>query len=350
MYDVVIVGGASAGLAAAIYTARQGMKTLVLTKDIGGQAILTTDIENYPGYDKVSGPELMQKFQDQATSFGVEFKYEEVKQISKMGSSDGHGYGYDSSSNSNSNNSTNYDDIEGDSHAWFTVKTTIDEEYECLSVILAFGKTPRDLGVRGEERLVGRGVSYCAVCDAPLNRGRTSAVVGWGDPAMDAVLMLCPIASKVYFIFRGSQLIGNDQLLSKCKIEKNVELVPNSVVTEISGEKKVEGVVLKNTKTGETRKIALDSIFVELGYIAKTDFIRNLVKINEVNEIVIINKYQSTSCPGIFAAGDVTDTPYKQAIISAGEGAKAGLAAYNYVQKIRGRPTIRSDWKVKKGK
>ncbi|HZD33631.1 MAG TPA: FAD-dependent oxidoreductase [Nitrososphaeraceae archaeon] len=345
MYDVIIVGGASAGLAAAIYTARQGMKTLVLTKDIGGQAILTSEIENYPGFKSISGPELMQRLQDQAAAFGAEFKYEEVKHISKMGSGDGYANGIGGYANELGDLK-----VETDGHTWFTVETMTEDKYECLSVILAFGKTPRDLGVSGEDKLVGRGVSYCAVCDAPLNRGRTTAVVGWGDPAMDAVMMLCPIASKVHFIFKSPQLIGNDNLLSRCEKEKNVDLVPNSVVIEILGDRRVEGIMVKNNKTGETKKIALDSIFVELGYIAKTDFVRNLVRVNEAGEIVILDKHQSTSCPGIFAAGDVTDTPYKQAITSAGDGAKAGLAAYNYIQRIRGRPVIRSDWKVKKEK
>lgn len=350
MYDVIIVGGASAGLAAAIYTARQGLKTLILTKDIGGQAILTSEIENYPGFKSISGPELMQRLQDQAAYFGAEFKYEEVKNISKFGSGDGGGHGGAGDGGGGYANELGYPKVETDSHAWFTVETTTEDRYECLSVILAFGKTPRDLGVSGEDKLVGRGVSYCAVCDAPLNKGRTTAVVGWGDPAMDAVMMLCPIASKVHFVFKSPQLIGNDELLSRCKTEKNIELVPNSEVTEILGEDRVEGVIVKDIRTGERKKIALDSIFVELGYIAKTDFIRNLVRINEAGEIEILDKHQSTSCPGIFAAGDVTDTPYKQAITSAGDGAKAGLAAYNYIQKIRGRPIIRSDWKVKKGK
>jgi thioredoxin reductase (NADPH) len=331
MYDVIIVGGASAGLAAAIYTSRQGLKTLLLTKDIGGQAILTPHIENYPGFETISGSELMDKFQQQATNFGTEFRYEEVKRINR-------------SDSSSSTTSFNDSDI---NMSWFTVKTSTEEEYECLSVILAFGKTPKDLAVPGEEKLVGKGVSYCAVCDAPLSRGKVSAVVGWGDPAIDAVLMLCPIAAKVYFIFRSSQLVGNDQFLNRCSKENNLELVPNSVVTEILGTKKVEGITVQDKKSGQTKNIAIDSIFVELGYTAKTDFIKDLVNVNQAGEIIVVDKNQATSEPGIFAAGDITDTPFKQAITSAGDGAKAGLAAYNYVQRIRGRPTLKSDWKVK---
>jgi thioredoxin reductase (NADPH) len=336
MYDVVIVGGASAGLAAAIYTSRQGLKTLLLTKDIGGQAILTSHIENYPGFDTIGGPELMEKFQQQATNFGTEFRYEEVKTINRIGGGGGNG----------SDKTTSFNDTDINS-SWFTVKTSTEEEYECLSIILAFGKTPKDLDVPGEEKLVGKGVSYCAVCDAPLSRDKVSAVVGWGDPAIDAVLMLCTITSKVYFIFRSSQLVGNDQFLNRCSKLNNVELVPNSIVTEILGTKKVEGITVQDKKSGQTKNIAIDSIFVELGFTAKTDFVKDLVNVNQAGEIIVIDKNQATSQPGIFAAGDVTDTPFKQAITSAGDGAKAGLAAYNYVQRIRGRPALKSDWKVK---
>ncbi|MGC2684828.1 MAG: FAD-dependent oxidoreductase [Candidatus Nitrosopolaris sp.] len=274
----------------------------------------------------------MEKFQQQAANFGTEFRYEEVKRINR--------------SDSSSNTTTSFNDSDMNS-SWFTVKTSTEKEYECLSVILAFGKTPKDLAVPGEEKLVGKGVSYCAVCDAPLSRGKVSAVVGWGDPAIDAVLMLCHITTKVYFIFRISQLVGNDQFLNRCSKENNLELVPNSVVTEISGTKKVEGITIQDKKSGQTRNIGIDSIFVELGYTAKTDFVKDLVNVNQAGEIIVVDKNQATSQPGIFAAGDITDTPFKQAITSAGDGAKAGLAAYNYVQRIRGRPTLKSDWKVK---
>lgn len=274
----------------------------------------------------------MEKFQQQAANFGTEFRYEEVKRINR--------------SDSSSNTTTSFNDSDMNS-SWFTVKTSTEKEYECLSEILAFGKTPKDLAVPGEEKLVGKGVSYCAVCDAPLSRGKVSAVVGWGDPAIDAVLMLCPITTKVYFIFRSSQLVGNDQFLNRCSKENNLELVPNSVVTEISCTKKVEGITIQDKKSGQTRNIGIDSIFVELGYTAKTDFVKDLVNVNQAGEIIVVDKNQATSQPGIFAAGDITDTPFKQAITSAGDGAKAGLAAYNYVQRIRGRPTLKSDWKVK---
>ncbi len=312
---MVIVGGAAAGLTAALYTSRQGMKTLVITKDIGGQAVLTPHIENYPGIETIGGLELMESIKNQAANFGTEFSYEEVKEIAKMDN-------------------------------WFLLKTPI-REYEALSIILAFGKTPRDLGVAGEQKLVGKGVSYCAICDAPLFRGKAVAVVGYGDPAMDAVLMLCPLASKVYLITRGSQIVGHDELAASCTRQPNIAHLPNSTITEVYGNDKVEGIEIKDAKTNQARKIAVDALFIEMGYVPKTDFVKGLVKLNDLGEVVI-DKNQATSHPGIFAAGDLTDTPFKQAITSAGDGAKAGLSVYNYVQKLRGKPTLKSDWKTTK--
>ncbi|MFQ5761931.1 MAG: NAD(P)/FAD-dependent oxidoreductase, partial [Candidatus Bathyarchaeia archaeon] len=211
--------------------------------------------------------------------------------------------------------------------------------------ILAFGKTPRDLGVPGEAKLVGRGVSYCVVCDAPLFKGKAVAVVGWGEPAMDAAMMLCPIAAKVYLVYKGSTLVGHEELVNRCQREGVMEAVANSEVLEVKGGSKVEGLIIRNLKDDQTSELNVQGVFVEMGYVAKTGFVKDLVTLNTVGEIMVA-KDQSTSHPGIFAAGDVTDTPFKQAIISAGEGAKAALSAYNYLQRIRGKPLARSDWKV----
>ncbi|MEM2100881.1 MAG: FAD-dependent oxidoreductase [Candidatus Nitrosocaldus sp.] len=311
MYDVIVVGGGAAGLTAALYTARQGMSTLVLTKDIGGQAILTPSIENYPGFESISGLEFAERVKEQAERFNAEFRYEEVKGIEAV------------------------DD-------YYLVRSNMGE-YETISVILAFGKTPRDLNVPGEARLVGKGVSYCAVCDAPLYKGKRVAVVGIGDPALDATLMLCSIAERVYLISRSSALVGHKDLMGSCSNARNVELLLSANVLEIVGDNKVKGIKVKDAQG--IKDIEVDGVFVELGYIARTEWLKGLVELNEKGEIVVNNK-QETSRAGIFAAGDVTDTPFKQLVISAGEGAKAGLAAYNYVQRLKGKPVVRSDWKT----
>ena len=317
MYDVIVVGGASAGLTAAMYASRQGLKTVVITKDIGGQALLTNDIENYPAFEHVGGFELMSKFEQQAKSFGGEFAYEEVSSIQE------------------------------DKIRQFTVKTTTGSQYDTLTIILAFGKTPRDLNVPGEKELNGKGVSYCAVCDGPLFKNKTVSIVGTGESALEAAIYLKQLASKVNIIHRGDKPIGSEEtinLLQQQQSNSKISFIPNSVVKSINGSSKVESLTLFNSKTNSEYKITVDGVFIEMGYIAKTDIVKDLVQINDNKEIVV-DKHCATSHEGIFAAGDVTDVPYKQAVISAGQGAIAALSAYNYIQKLKGKPTVKTDWK-----
>ena len=185
MYDVVVVGGASAGLTAAMYASRQGLKTLIITKDIGGQALLTNDIENYPAFEHIGGFELMNRFEQQAKSFGAEFVYEEVSSIQK--------------------NKT----------GGLTVRTafTTDNQYDAHTIILAFGKTPRDLNVPGEKEFKGKGVSYCAVCDGPLFKNKTVVIVGTGESALEAAIYLKQLASKVNIIHRTDKPIGSEDTI-----------------------------------------------------------------------------------------------------------------------------------------
>ena len=316
-YDVIVVGGASAGLTAALYTSRQGLNTLVITKDIGGQALLTDEIQNYPGFISISGFELMNRFKEHAEAYGATFVYDEVVAL----------------------------DAPEDS--CFVVKTR-NAEYTATAVILAFGKTPRDLGVPGEQELKGRGVSYCAVCDGPLFKGKTVAVVGVGEPALDAVNLLSNLAKKVYYVFRTAAPIADEESIANAKRE-NVEFVPNSVVNRIVGEKTVKALELSNVRDGSHSTLSVDGVFIEMGYVTKTEFLRGVVELNSKGEI-IVDKMAQTSREGVFAAGDVTDTPYKQAVISAGMGAVAALSAYNYVQRIRGRHASAQDWKKVKPK
>jgi thioredoxin reductase (NADPH) len=320
MYDVVVVGGASAGLTAAMYASRQGLKTLIITKDIGGQALLTNDIENYPAFEHIGGFELMNRFEQQAKSFGAEFVYEEVSSIQKNKTGD------------------------------LTVRTAIttDNQYDTHTIILAFGKTPRDLNVPGEKEFKGKGVSYCAVCDGPLFKNRTVGIVGTGESALEAAIYLKQLASKVNIIHRTDKPIGSedtiDLLQQRQQSNSKISFIPNSVVKSINGSSKVESLTLFNSKTNSEYKITVDGVFIEMGYIAKTDIVKDLVRLNDNKEIVV-DKHCATSHEGIFAAGDVTDVPYKQAVISAGQGAIAALSAYNYIQKLEGKPAIRTDWK-----
>jgi thioredoxin reductase (NADPH) len=330
-WDVIIIGGASAGLSAALYASRQGLNTLLITKDIGGQALLTNDIENYPAFDHIGGYELMTKFEEQARSFGTKFAYEEV-----TSNVEGRQEGEEGNNNKPTKN-------------YFKIKTSDNSEYLASAIILAFGKTPRDLNVPGEQQLKGKGVSYCAVCDGPLFKQKRVAVVGISDPSLDAALFLKGIASKVYIIHQTNTPIGTEETIRLLQSENNVSFMPNSIVKAINGTSKVESLTVtdaKTTSSSSESKLDIDGVFVEMGYIAKTDFVKDLVQLNNSNEI-IVDKYCATSRQGIFAAGDVTDVPYKQAVISAGQGSIAALSAYNYIQKLKGgkSPPIKADWK-----
>jgi thioredoxin reductase (NADPH) len=311
VYDIIIVGGGAAGLTAALYATRQGLKTLVVAKDIGGQLSLASQIENYPGIKAIAGLELAQSIKEQAEEFGAEFVYDEAIGISQLDNA-------------------------------FRISTKVSGDYDALAVILAFGKTPRSLGVPGEDRLVGRGVSYCAICDAPLFRGKKVAVVGWGEHAFKAVKVLRAYGNKVYIIHRGEAKLTDEELVRESE-SMNVVYMPNSVVLEIKGDTRVRSIVLKNAKTGEEGELEVDGVCVEMGYTAKTDWVKGFVQLNENGEIVT-DKLGMTSRPGVFAAGDVTDILYKQAVIAAAQGAIAALSAYNYIQRLRGLPTKKSDW------
>jgi thioredoxin reductase (NADPH) len=315
LYDVIVIGGSAAGLAAALYAGRQGLKTLVITKDLGGQMLLTGDIQNYPGFQDIAGFELANKFKEQVELYAVQFVYEEVIKIES-------------------------DECPG---LCFKVNTG-GMEYYAIAVILAFGKTPRNLNVPGEGELKGRGVSYCAICDGPLFGRKKVAVVGSGEQALDAVNYLANIAETVYLIHNHDRPIGPEDLVDRISKLPNVKLMPNSKVTALGGASKVEKVIVADIRTGEKNEIGIDGIFVEIGYETKTAWLKDLVRLTSLGQIEV-DKECKTSHPGVFAAGDVTDTPYMQVIISAGQGATAALSAYRYVQGLRGRAAARVDWR-----
>ncbi len=318
MFDVIIIGGGISAFTAALFTSRRGLKTLVIGKDLAGQANYSDTIENYPGLESVAGFELVDTVKSQSEYFGAEFLNAEVSKVKPT---------------------------EG-----AFVVTAYNQQYKSQTVILAYGKNPRDLNVPGESELKGRGVSYCANCDAPLYKEKIAAVIGIGDVAADAGLLLSKYAKKVYVLSKTDKFQAHPALTKAMFKKKNVELLPYTQVLRILGEQKASGLQLLGLKTGKTHEISLDGIFIELGYVVDSNLVKNVVELDE-QEQVIVNSDQSTSVPGIFAAGDATNRLYKQAVISAGEAATAALACYDYLMRQKGGVGLTSDWtQIKKVK
>lgn len=312
MYDVIIIGGGPAASAAAVYVARKKLKTVVITESFGGQSQVSDDIQNWIGEKSISGFDLAKKLEEHVRSFSdvVEVKMPErvlgVRSIK-------------------CNEATHVCDFE--------VKTEEGNIYEGKSMILAAGARRRKLGVPGEDAFNGKGVAYCSTCDAPVFAGKEVAVVGGGNAGLEAVVDLFPYAKKIYLLARGDALKGDPITQEKIKNHPQVEVIYNAETQEILGDKFVNGVRYKDVKTGEEKIIAVGGVFVEIGSVPNSEMAKDLVELDNYGQIKIDSKHASTSHPGVFAAGDITDDPYKQNNISAGDGVKAALAAYGYLQK-----------------
>lgn len=300
MYDLIIVGAGPAGITASVYAARKKLNTLTLTLDIGGQAAWSGDVENYTGYQFVTGPELASKFEDHLRRYKIEVKEREAALEVRR---------------------------QDDAIAVRTEKGL----YQAKAAIVASGKISRELGVPGEKELKNRGLTYCATCDGPLFQGKDVAVIGGGNSALDAVLQLTRIARKVYIINNTMWLGGDEVLRDKVVTSPNVTVINNAQVRAVTGEKMVAGVSVRYPGKEET--IPVQGVFVEIGLIPNSGFVKDALK-NQMGEI-IINCNNETNVPGIFAAGDVTNVPEKQIIIAAGEGAKAVLSAFKYLTHLR---------------
>jgi len=297
--ELVIVGGGPAGLTAAIYGRRAGLDVLVLEKGMaGGQITITAEIENWPGIPMISGEELARAFREHAEKFSPEFREAEVKKVS----------------------------IEAGKKVVATDKGDIEAE----AVIIATGASFRKLGCPGEAEFTGRGVSYCAVCDGAFFEDQVIAVVGGGNTAVEEADYLTRFASKVYIIHRRDSFRADRAVVEKAMANPKIEPVWNSVVEKIKGTDMVEGIVLKNVKTGETSELPVAGIFVFVGMNPNSDFVKGLVETKDGGWIVP-NEMLETSVEGIFAAGDVRDKFLRQVVTAAGDGATAAMAAYSYI-------------------
>ena len=295
MYDVVVVGGGTAGLTAAIYVLRAGKSVMVLEGEtFGGQITASPRVENFPGFKSISGADFADSLTEQALCLGAETDFCQVKKIIDNGS----------------------------------YKTVLTEygEYDAKSVIIATGSKHKHLGVKGEEELSGCGVSYCAVCDGAFFKGKICCVVGGGNSALQSAMHLSSYCSKVYLIHRRDAFRGEERLAELLKEKENVEFVLNSVALEIKGETEVEGIVIKNVKTDEMEEIKIDGVFIAVGQVPNNSAFSDIVELDEQGYIVASEDCRTT-CEGIFAAGDCRTKSVRQLTTASADGSVAGLAA-----------------------
>lgn len=304
MYDLIIIGGGPGGVAAGIYAARKKMNTALITDTFGGQSVVSAGIENWIGTKVISGFDLAKSLEEhlRAQEGIAIFDGDTVTTVAKK------------------------DD------GTFTLTTKEGKTLEARYLILASGSKRRRLGVPGEDRLDGKGVVFCTTCDAPLFGGKDVVVVGGANSALESVLDLIPYASKIYLLVRGDALKGDPITQDKVKSHPNVEIIYGGVAQEITGDMFVDGLRYQDKKSGEEKTLAVAGVFVEIGLIPNSDFMKALVKTDAYGHVVTNPATQETSCPGIWAIGDVTDTLYKQNNISVGEGVKAALNVYDKVK------------------
>ncbi len=302
-YDVVIIGSGPAGYTAALYAARANLGTLVFQGfESGGQLMLTSDVENYPGYkDGVQGPEMMDEFEEQAARFGAEMRPDNVEKV---------------------------DFSERPFRLWAEGE---EEPVLARTVVIATGAQAKWLGLESEERLFGKGVSGCATCDAFFFRGKKVAVVGGGDTAMEEAGVLAKFADEVFLIHRRDEFRSSKIMLQRAEKNEKITFVTDTTVEEILGETTVEGVRIKNTKTGEEKTLAVDGFFAAIGHTPATGLFKGQLEMDG-SGYLLQKEYTMASVPGVFAAGDVSDTRYRQAVTAAADGCRAAIDAERWLE------------------
>ncbi len=304
VYDFAVIGAGGTGFAAAMYAGRFQLKTIVIGETLGGTIILTDVVENYPGFKRLTGMELAEKIEEHARDYpSVKVENDRVTEVRKEGE-------------------------------LFAITTLEGKTFKSKTILFATGTEWKKMGVPGEKELANRGVHYCALCDGPIYKDKTLVVVGGGDSAAKEALLLTQWARKVYMVYRGEKI--RPEPVNADRVAKNpkLEVINNTNITQIKGEKKVEGVIFDKPFNGST-EFACDAVFVEIGHLPLSQLAVKLgVKINKKGEIEI-NRNAETSVPGVFAAGDVVDTEFKQAITGVAEGVLAAYSANEYI-KARG--------------
>ncbi|TQL46554.1 thioredoxin reductase (NADPH) [Homoserinimonas aerilata] len=306
MRQLIIIGSGPAGYTAAIYAARGGLNPLLIMSSVeaGGELMNTTDVENYPGFPEgVMGPDLMEKFRQQAERFGTEMVADDVVKL----------------------------ELEGDVK---TVTVGNGDVHEALSVIFATGSAYRKLGVEGEERLSGYGISWCATCDGFFFRGKTIAVVGGGDSAMEEATFLTKFAEKVYLIHRSEELRASKAMQDRAKADPKIEFLFNKTVKEVYGAEQVTGLSLVDTIDGSESVLDVSGLFVAIGADPRTHLVHGQLDLTSAGTIAVEGRSSRTSLAGVFAAGDVIDPTYRQAVTAAGSGTVAALDAEHFLSSL----------------